>query len=102
MVVAGCPVFKRGSADFAVSASQRAEFQTDASLTGASGQPCIGLWLQGAYNSLSYQQLSGLFSYVPPCLVHISIWEMFAVVVVCVCALVQCIHGRVLLACTHR
>jgi hypothetical protein len=29
-----------------------AQFQTDASLTGAGGEPCVNIWLQGAYNSL--------------------------------------------------
>lgn len=58
-----------------------ADFQTDASLTGANGQPYIGIWLQGAYDLLSMQQLSALgYSDVPAPDSHISVWEMFAVV----------------------
>lgn len=60
-----------------------AEFQTDASLTGASGMPCVGVWLQGAYNSLDSAALLTLFADVPDCSAHISVWEMYAVVVCC-------------------
>ena len=58
-----------------------AQFQTDASLTGAGGEPCVGIWLQGAYNSLSYTQLCSCFADVPEKTAHISVWEMYAVVV---------------------
>jgi hypothetical protein len=58
-----------------------AQFQTDASLTGAGGEPCVGIWLQGAYNSLSCTQLCSCFADVPEKTAHISVWEMYAVVV---------------------
>ena len=58
-----------------------ADFQVDASLTWAGGLPCIGIWLQGAYNSLAYADLRQLYTDVPDVSCHISVWEMFAVVV---------------------
>lgn len=58
-------------------------FQTDASLTGAAGLPCIGVWLHGAYVSLSALDLERMFDDVPSVLADINIWEMFAVVVAC-------------------
>lgn len=58
-----------------------ADFQVDACLTGAGGQPGVGIWVQGAYNSLSFGQLQLLYHDVPAADVHISIWEVFAVVV---------------------
>lgn len=60
-----------------------AEFQTDASLTGAAGLPCVGVWLQGAYNSLGASALLTLFHDVPKYSAHISVWELYAVVVCC-------------------
>lgn len=59
------------------------EFQTDASLTGAVGLPCVGVWLQGGLVSLGFNQLEHLFHNVPAVDAHISIWEMYAVVVCC-------------------
>jgi hypothetical protein len=59
-------------------------FQTDASLTGGpGGQPCIGVWLDGAYFSLSHQRLCELFDDVPSASDNINIWEFYCVVVVC-------------------
>jgi hypothetical protein len=58
-----------------------AEFQTDASLSGAEGEPCVGIWMQGAYNSLSASELQELYADVPAVHAHISVWEMYAVVV---------------------
>jgi hypothetical protein len=58
-------------------------FQTDASLTGADGLPCIGVWLHGAYVSLSSVDLQAMFDDVPPPGADINVWEMFAVVVAC-------------------
>jgi hypothetical protein len=59
------------------------QFQTDASLTGAAGQPCIGIWLSGAYVSLSADDLSSMFTDVPPLSADINTWEFYAVVVAC-------------------
>ena len=59
-------------------------FQTDASLTGGpGGQPCIGIWLEGAYVSLSRVQLLAMFSDVPCLGADINIWEFYCVVVAC-------------------
>ena len=58
-------------------------FQTDASLTGAAGQPCIGVWLHGGYVSLSAADLRSLFADVPCLGADINVWEMYAVVVAC-------------------
>lgn len=61
------------------------EFQTDASLTGDQGMPCVGIWLQGAYVSLGFFELHQLFDVefadVPSPSAHISIWEMYAIIV---------------------
>lgn len=58
-------------------------FQTDASLTGAGGFPCIGVWMHGGYVSLSSGDLEGMFADVPAVEADINQWEMFAVVVAC-------------------
>jgi hypothetical protein len=58
-------------------------FQTDASLTGAGGMPCVGVWLQGGYVSLSSADLSAMFGDVPSVQADINVWEMYAVVVAC-------------------
>jgi hypothetical protein len=58
-------------------------FQTDASLTGAGGDPCVGIWIQGGYASLSAPQLRGMFADVPPPSADINLWELYAVVVAC-------------------
>jgi hypothetical protein len=58
-------------------------FQTDASLTGADGLPCVGVWLHGGYASLSSQDLEGMFDDVPVAGADINVWEMYAVVVAC-------------------
>lgn len=58
-------------------------FQTDASLTGADGLPCIGVWLHGAYVSLSSADLGAMFADVPSPGADINVWEMYAVVVAC-------------------
>ena len=58
------------------------DFQVDASTTGGpGGQPCIGIWMEGAYVSLSYDQLSSMFTDCPPCVAHINTWELYAVLV---------------------
>jgi hypothetical protein len=59
------------------------QFQTDASLTGAEGLPCIGIWMAGAYVSLSATDLQGMFDDVPDLTADINIWELYAVVVAC-------------------
>ena len=41
----------------------------------------MGVWIQGAYNSLSFAELQARFGDVPGPGVHISEWEVFAVVV---------------------
>ena len=58
-------------------------FQTDASLTGAAGHPCVGVWLHGGYVSLSAGDLAGMFDDVPGPPADINVWEMYAVVVAC-------------------
>lgn len=58
-------------------------FQTDASLTGAEGLPCVGVWLHGAYVSLSAVDLCGMFTDIPSLEADINVWEMYAVVVAC-------------------
>ena len=58
-------------------------FQTDASLMGASGLPCVGVWLHGGYVSLSSMDLAALFGDVPAAGADINVWEMYAVVVAC-------------------
>lgn len=58
-------------------------FQTDASLTGANGSPCIGAWLHGGYFSFSYQELRAMFDDVPEVSDDINVWELYAVVVCC-------------------
>jgi hypothetical protein len=58
-------------------------FQTDASLTGAGGLPCVGVWLHGGYVSLSSSDLAVMFADVPSVAADINVWEMFAVVVAC-------------------
>jgi hypothetical protein len=60
-------------------------FQTDASLTGASGSPCVGVWICGGYLSLSAADLCGMFADVPAVGASINVWEMYAVVVACRC-----------------
>jgi hypothetical protein len=58
-------------------------FQTDASLTGAEGLPCVGVWLHGAYVLLSSIDLASMFPDAPGDAADINVWEMFAVVVAC-------------------
>jgi hypothetical protein len=58
-------------------------FQTDASLTGASGLPCIGVWLHGAYVSLGQPELAEMYVDTPAADADINVWELFAVVVAC-------------------
>jgi hypothetical protein len=58
------------------------DFQVDASTSGGpGGQPCIGIWLQGAYVSLSCAQLSHMYDDCPSCDAHINTWELYAVLV---------------------
>jgi hypothetical protein len=60
------------------------QFQTDASLTGADGTPCVGIWLAGAYVSLSAADLATMFDDVPDVdTADINTWEFYAVVVAC-------------------
>ena len=58
-------------------------FQTDASLTGAAGLPCVGVWLHGGYVSLGQPELVTLFPDCPALGLDINVWELFAVVVAC-------------------
>ena len=58
-------------------------YQTDASMTGADGMPCIGAWLWGGYFSLFYDDLVGMFADVPDVSADITVWEFYAVVVCC-------------------
>lgn len=58
------------------------DFQVDASTSGGpEGQPCIGIWVQGGYASLSHEQLSKLFVDCPARDAHINTWELYAVLV---------------------
>jgi hypothetical protein len=53
----------------------------DASMTGGGGGPCIGIWIEGAYNSLDYAELSDMYEDVPDPEENINDWEFFAIVV---------------------
>jgi hypothetical protein len=54
---------------------------TDVSMKGAGGGPCIGIWIEGAYNSLTYENLTSMYKDVPNSNADVDHWKFFAVMV---------------------
>ena len=56
----------------------------DASLRGAKGLPCIGIWIEGEGESLSHHELQEMYNDVPewrPSCADINEWELYAMIV---------------------